>query len=232
MMLRRESVTPAAALAILLTCAGPADAHQLDEYLQAVRIGIEPARIVVEMSLTPGAAVAKQVFSTLDRDGDGRLSRSESEAYGWSVLHDLALELDGRPYSLTLMRAGFPPWSEMSEGVGTIRLEAVTAVALSHGGHRLHFVNRHRPDIGVYLVNALMPATTSISIRAQHRDAQQHGIDLDFDRTNAYAGALWIVFPLAGLTALVLTCRRTGPRTQSERSVVAQAFTPAPRARS
>src|SRR5262249_40924823 len=132
----RPRVTPAAAaLVIVLISVGGADAHQLDEYLQAARIGIEPNRIGVEMSLTPGAGGAQQILSMLDRDGDGRLSPSETAAYARGVLRDLILELDGRSYPLELLRAGSPSWSDMRDGIGTIRLEASATVAVNHGRH-------------------------------------------------------------------------------------------------
>jgi hypothetical protein len=197
----------AAAFAIAMVWAAAADAHQLDEYLQAARIAIGPGPIVVEMSLTPGAAVAGQIFSFLDRDDDGEIAAPEAAAYGERVLSDLVLDLDGRSCPLTLLRAESPSWSEMRDGVGTIRLDAECGITASRGRHRLRFVNSHRPDISVYLVNALMPSTSDIVITSQQRDARQHGIVLEFDRSSPYLGALWIVFPLAAVTALVF-CRR------------------------
>ena len=186
-----------------LACARLAKAHQLGEYLQAARIGIEPGRIVVEMSLTPGAAVARQVFSSLDRNADGQIDASETEAYGASVMSDVVLEVDGRVCTLRLVRTESPSWSEMRDGVGTIRLDAECGITASRGRHRLRFVNSHRPDISVYLVNALMPSTSDIVITSQQRDARQHGIVLEFDRSSPYLGALWIVFPIAAATVLM-----------------------------
>jgi hypothetical protein len=192
-----------AAAALAAACAMPAHAHQLDEYLQAARIGVEPDRIIVELSLTPGTSVAREIFSSLDRDDDGHISASETDAYGRSILRDLALEMDGRSCPLRILRAQSPSWSEIREGLGTIRVEAEAGVGLPHGHHRLRFVNNHRSDIGVYLVNALMPSTGDIIIRAQQRDVRQHGIVLEVDRSSPYLGALWIVVPLAAAIALM-----------------------------
>jgi len=189
-------------VALALACAMPAQGHQLDEYLQAARIGLEPDRIIVEMSLTPGAAVARQIFSSLDRDGDGQISTAETESYGRNVLNDLVFEVDDQSRALRLLRAQSPSWPEMREGVGTIRLQAEAGVVLSRGRHRLRFVNNHRPEISVYLVNALMP-TSAMVIRSQQRDVRQYGIVLEFDRSSSDLGALWIVFPLVAVTALV-----------------------------
>jgi len=118
MIRNRPAFTRAAAALLAIACARRGHAHQLDEYLQAARIGIEANRIVVEMSLTPGTAVAEQVFSSLDLDGDGRLSPSEIGGYARSVLHDVVLDLDERACPLTLVHAESASWAEMREGVG------------------------------------------------------------------------------------------------------------------
>ena len=67
-------------LAILAVSSRPADAHQLDEYLQAARIAITANGLVLEMSLTPGVAVAPRVLALVDRDGDRHASAAESKA--------------------------------------------------------------------------------------------------------------------------------------------------------
>src|SRR5262245_11071249 len=79
-----------------------AEAHRLDEYLQATRISIEPGRIAVEMNLTPGAAVAKDVIATIDRDGNGEISATEGAAYASDVLHSVSLNVDDERHSLVL----------------------------------------------------------------------------------------------------------------------------------
>jgi hypothetical protein len=198
-----------AALSLVMACVRSTNAHQLDEYLQATRIAIEHNRIVLEMSLTPGVAVADQIFASIDGDGDDQVSAQEIEAYARTVLRDLALEFDERSYPLTLAGASSPSWSEMHAGVGTVRLEAAADVAVPPGHHRLHLVNNHRSDIGVYLVNALMPSSRDISIGAQRRDVFQHGIRLELDRATRYTSAAWILFPLLGMAVLIV-CRGGG----------------------
>jgi len=46
-------------------------AHQLDEYLQATLVSIEPGEIRLQINLTPGVAVAEQVLALVDRDHGG-----------------------------------------------------------------------------------------------------------------------------------------------------------------
>jgi hypothetical protein len=202
----------AAAVAVLLAGVRAADAHQLDEYLQATRIAIEHDRIVLEIGLTPGVAIAEQIFATIDRNRDHQISGPEIEAYGRMVLQDLLLEFDGRAYPLTLARAGCPPWSDMREGLGTIRLQATADIPVGTAGHHhLQFANTHRSDIGVYLVNPLVPSSRTIAIAGQQRDVLQHGIRLNINVMRPYTSASWILVPLVGMAAVVMYRRRAAP---------------------
>ena len=161
------------ALALLvlgLPCA--VSAHRLDEYLQATRISIEQDRVVAEIYLTPGAAVANDVFATIDRDRN---------AYLRDVVESLSLEIDGQRHSLILDGYSMPLLGDMQRGEGVIRLRTSAAIAhVTSGRHHLHFANAHRPDIGVYLVNALVPADERIRIKGMSRDMLQREFDLDY----------------------------------------------------
>ena len=197
------------ALGLLLPCSAPTEAHRLDEYLQATRLAISRDRVVVELDLTPGVLVAAQVFATIDRDGDARVSPVEIEGYARRVLRDLSLRVDGRPYALTLTQAESPSWAEIREGEGTIHLEAFADAALARGLHRIRYANTHESASGVFLVNALKPSARGIAIRSQRRDVQQHGIDLDVDVGTPLDTATWFVIPVAALAALLIRRRRT-----------------------
>ena len=204
--MRRILIVP---FAMALACAPlvVAEAHQLDEYLQATRIALERDRIVLEIDLTPGVALAEQVFALLDRNSDSQISGPEIEGYARTVLRDLILELNGRPRPLKLSRAESPAWHDMRDGLGTIRVEAEAEAVLGAGRHHLQFINRHRPDTSVYLVNALIP-TATIAIAGQRRDVLQRGIQLDIEVTRPYASASWIAAPVIAMTALVVYRRR------------------------
>jgi hypothetical protein len=204
--MRKTLIVPCA---MVLACAplAVAEAHLLDEYLQATRIALERDRIVLEMSLTPGAALAEHVFALLDRDSDSQISGAEIDAYARTLLPDLVLELNGQPCPLKLARAESPAWHEMRDGLGTIRIEVEAEAVLGSGRHHLQFINRHRPDIGVYLVNALVP-NAPIAVVGQRRDVLQRGIQLDIEVTRPYASASWIAAPVIALTALVVYRRR------------------------
>jgi hypothetical protein len=165
-----------------LLCAfgATASAHRIDEYLQAARIAIAPDRITLEMDLTPGVDVAPLIFAMINTNHDGSISEAEARAYAGQLLKEIVLDLDGHPQRLSLVRAQFPSFREMNEGMGTIRIEAVAVCASGPGQHVLFYQNNHRNDLSVYLVNALVPASQNIEITAQHRDPLQRGIQLRF----------------------------------------------------
>jgi len=160
--------------------AATASAHRIDEYLQAARLAIAPDRITLEMDLTPGVDVAPLIFAMINTNHDGTISEAEARAYAGQLLKEMVLDLDGRPQRLSLVRAQFPSFREMTDGMGTIRIEAVAACASSPGQHVIIYQNNHRNDLSVYLVNALLPASRNIEITGQARDPLQRRIQLSF----------------------------------------------------
>lgn len=77
----RFCVNPLLALFTFVLLAPCASAHRLDEYLQATQISVGRDRIVVDIYLTPGTAVAPAILSTIDTNGDGSISSAEGAAY-------------------------------------------------------------------------------------------------------------------------------------------------------
>ena len=167
-------------IAVLATLAAPAQAHRLDEYLQASLISLEPDTVRVELNLTPGVAVLASVVALIDLDRDGSFSPAEQQAYANRVLGDVSLKVDRLPRVLTVTSAQFPPIEQMQAGLGTIRMVLRARFeALQPGPHVVYFENRHQPDIGVFLANALVPRE-SISIARQSRDYKQTAISIDY----------------------------------------------------
>jgi hypothetical protein len=190
-------------VAMLAVFSRRADSHQLDEYLQAARIAIAANGVVVEMSLTPGVAVAPRVLALIDRDGDGQASAAEIEGYARGVLRDVVLSVDGQPIEMAVTRADGASLEEMSAGAGTIRLEALGKIrAMSAGPHQIRLTNTHQPGFSVYLVNALVPSDPAITITAQRRDVLQHGIELDVDVVGWYSTTVWGVLIFGAFAAL------------------------------
>jgi hypothetical protein len=168
-------------LVLILALGSYLSAHRLDEYLQATRLSIDLNRIDLEMDLTAGQAMASQVFSWIDTNRDGEISKAEGEAYGRQVLGAVALLADGKPVPLALTEAHFPELREMNQGTGIIRLRAAGRMpAAGAGRHEISFRNNHRPESSVYLVNALVPANPRIQIADQQRDHAQHGLFMTY----------------------------------------------------
>src|SRR5262245_44491556 len=86
-----------------LFCTTMAEAHRLDEYLQATRLSVERDRIVVEIDLTPGVAVAPDVFEWIDTNHDGRISSTESDGYAQLVFSSIVLWVDGKTAPVSLI---------------------------------------------------------------------------------------------------------------------------------
>ena len=118
-------------------------AHRRDELLQAARVGVEPDRVRLEISLTPGIEIAEAFIREIDDDGDLRLSEAEQQAYAERVLGRVALRVDDS-VALRLLLAGarFPSAVALRSGEAAITLEMEAALpSLSPGAHRLFFRN-------------------------------------------------------------------------------------------
>lgn len=174
----------AATVALLLATAIPANAHQLDEYVQASKISIARDLVRVELRLTPGVKVLSRVLAVIDANGDGALSAAEQRAYAERVRGDLSLAVDGKPLSLRLVTLGFPDIAEMKEGVGEIRMDFEAAAPAGGAGRRLTFENHHLRDVAVYLANALVPQDSAIRIGAQHRSYEQSSFTLEYETSD------------------------------------------------
>ena len=190
----------AAGVAFLLASAGPLSAHRLDEYLQAARVSLDRDRVTLEIDLTPGANIASAVGALLDRDRDQTISPAEAEAYARVVLADLVLKLDDHPVALALTRAEVPSLDEMRNGLGTIQVRAFAVVEVEAGRRYLHFRNNHRPDMAVYLVNALLPEQDDVDVVDQIRDSRQREVLVEYHIGPYWpAQVVWIGFAAAGL---------------------------------
>jgi hypothetical protein len=206
-MTRRPGILATVGIVACILASRDAAAHQLDEYLQATRIALARSGVALELDLTPGVAVARSVFALIDADGDGSVSVREIEAYARQVLDDLSLQVDGRAYPLSLTGAESPAWTEMRDGIGAIRITASADVPLgAAGSHRVRYENAHRPDIGVYLANVLVPSAREISIVRQARDAKQRRFDLDVAVASRSSGYGWVALEL--IVVAVLLVRR------------------------
>jgi len=156
-------------------------AHRLDEYLQAARLAIDPDRVELALDLTAGIAVAEVVLSEIDLDGNGSISDTEARVYSDRVLSAIALDVDGIPLRVELVESTFPTFDSVRQGEGTARIKAAASMPrLADGLHHLRYRNAFRSDIGVYLANALVPASDRVIVAAQHRDFNQRELVIDY----------------------------------------------------
>jgi hypothetical protein len=180
-----ETVRGALRILLLLMAliATPFDgrAHQLDEYLQATLVSIEPDAVRVQINLTPGAAIARRLVDTIDRDRDGTISTNEERLYVEELKRDLSLRLDGRAVELKLAASDFPATAEMLTGWGIISMEFRGKLgALSPGLHKITLENRHLPAMSGYLFNAAPAKSEFVKITAQKRNMNQSRGEIEF----------------------------------------------------
>jgi hypothetical protein len=202
----------AAILTLGIGLAGHAAGHRLDEYLQATLIGVTPGGVDVEINLTPGVAVLPVVMAEIDKDGDGRISDAEARAYAERVMQEVELRVDGVAAALSLMERAFPGVEEMRQGLGTIRLKMRASRVEGYSmAHELRFVNRHLPQISVYLVNCLAAPGDGLAVGRQERDEAQKSIRFGYSRMAWFAREpIWLALIGALLLARIAMLARGG----------------------
>jgi len=205
-----RSIVIGLALTATVSASRGVSAHRLDECLQAARIAIEPTRVEVEIDLTPGMTVADAIISDIDRDRDGSLSAEEKHAYARRVLAAIDLENDGQSLEVTPGTTTFAEIDALRRGEGMIRLRANAPLPnQSTGSHHVFLRNRYRPEVSVYLANALVPESDRIAITAQRHEAEQRDLTIDYvlrseHRLSVPAWIVAIVSGVAALTALLI----------------------------
>ena len=196
----------AAVVAGMVFAAGAVSAHRLDECLQAARIGVESRHVDVELDLTPGAAVARSILSDIDGNGDGVITTSDQRAYVMRVFEATELEVDGRHLDLHVVGFTFPMNDTLQLGEGTIRLRARAPISQqSPGDHQIVFRNAYRPDVSVYLANALVPQSSAVAVTGQRRDVDQRELTISYQvRAGSTPALSWLVGGLATIVAALL----------------------------
>jgi len=199
------------ALTIAALAGTTLSAHRRDEYLQAARLAVQPRVVELQVDLTPGIDVADSIIGEIDRDRNGSLSADEQQAYAAAVLNALELRVDGHPQHVAGAVATFPDLDELRGGVGTIHLRTHAQLPrLRDGDHELVFHNRYRPDVSVYLANALVPDGDTIVITAQRRDPAQRELTIAYVVRNQSRTStpVWVIGVLGGMLFVTLRARR------------------------
>ena len=180
--MRGGSVAAALLVAALVGAAGSGvSAHRYDEYLHASRIAIAPASVRLEVSLTPGIAVADAVIRDIDTDRDAVLSAAERHAYAQRVLAGLSLRLDDALVPLTLASSDFPAARELRGGDAAISIVVDARLPRpADGAHRLSFHNANAAHGAVYLANALLPENDRVAITGMTHAVDQSSLTVAY----------------------------------------------------
>lgn len=202
-----ERVAIALTLGVALVASARLSAHRRDELLQAARIAIEPSRVQLQLDLTPGIEVADAAIADIDRNRDGVLSPDEQRQYVANVLSGVTLDVDGVALRLGRAAATFPDVQAFTRGEGTIQLRVeATPPPLLDGVHRLSYRNRNRPDVSVYLANALVPEDDRVAVHGQRRDMDQRDLTIEYalHGQSSPAAAPWSLVALCAACGVML----------------------------
>ena len=154
-------------------------AHRRDEYLQAARLAIDPDRVELALDLTPGIAVADVVLVGNRRRPERVDLRRRGSGYADRVLSAIALDVDGIPLRVELTEIRFPP-RQCGRGRHHAHITQRRRCRDSRTDYHLRYRNAYRADIGVYLANALVPASDRVIVSAQRRDIYQRDLVIDY----------------------------------------------------
>jgi hydrogenase/urease accessory protein HupE len=157
-----------------------AQAHRLNEYLQATTVSLHKGNIQLHIRLTAGTDIAPQVLALIDKDRNNLLSAAEQEKYARSVLGDLTVIADGANIATQLQSWIFPAASEIKNGTGEIQLTVSGTISRNLVSHRIIIKSQHFSSAAVYLVNCLVPVDTTVHVTGQNRSLDQSVYTLDF----------------------------------------------------
>jgi hypothetical protein len=166
-----------------MTAGGGADAHRLDEYLQATLFSIDHDHVQASLRMVPGIAVSSAIIAAIDSNGDGVLSPTEQWTYAQRVLGGLSLSIDGARLQPKLVSVNFPPLEQMRGGLGEIQIEYGAALPPGGPNRRLVLESPHQEPHAAYLVNVLVPSDHHIHVVSQNRNERQSVYELDYVQT-------------------------------------------------
>ncbi len=197
-------------LALALSLAATLSAHRLDEYLQATLISIAPDQVGIEITLTPGIAVAPIVLAMIDTDGDGVISAAEQQTYLRTALQAMTLESDGEKLPMSIVEFSFPEIHLFRQGLGSIQIHTTAPLPYAWRSNRkLAFTNRHASSIAAYLVNCLAPTSTRLSIQQQSRDYLQSTVEVTYSAPPHIPSLWWLSTAALAILALCVPRIRT-----------------------
>ena len=201
---------------VLISALAPSlRAHQLDEYLGITHVGIQPHKVQLFLSLTPGANIATRILAGIDHDGNGDLSAAEQRDYAERLMGQMTLAVDDLRPALQLAHVAFPARADLLSGQGVIQFTIEANIPRQAAGHHSLFVANNSNEVTVFVASALRPEGRDVTIRGQERDRYQRHLRIEYEvaATGTFAGRLVAGAGLALIgVAGLLTRRRWAPR--------------------
>ena len=163
---------------LLALVPAPAVAHPVDEIVQGAYLTLAPGEVRLELDLTPGSEVAGALLRELDANSDARISRAEMLAYGWRVLRQSTLTLDGAvvPWRLQQIRA--PSYQNIRTAAATLKIFAVAVRPERAAPHTLVYLNRYRPAKSQCIANVFLLPGAGWQYRALSQKHDKEGRQL------------------------------------------------------
>ena len=120
--MRPDQLSAAAAMAATIVAAAlaltprAANAHPLDEVIQAAYVTLAPGEVQLDLEIQPGSLLAPGVARAIDANSDGRISDGEARVYAKRVLQASSLTFDGVSAPLRLSRVQTPSYANLARG--------------------------------------------------------------------------------------------------------------------
>lgn len=183
-----------------------AQAHSLDQYLQASYVTLTPTTIELEVDLTPGVLVAAEAIASLDLDGDGVIDDAEASTYAAAIIDGIDLRVDDAPIELVVDGIQVPSMLVLQAGSGTIVVSARGTLPDDlEGTHRVTLENRNTATGITYQANAFVARGADITLGPQERSSDQQRLAVDATFVGTSAGTS------DGAATTVTTTTDSGP---------------------
>jgi hypothetical protein len=135
---------------------GLAGAHPVDEVVQGAYLTLSPGQVKLELDLTPGEKVAGTLLKSLDTNGDGKASDTESRSFARRVLAQSTLKLGDVAVPWTLGRVEVPPLALLKVGGSILKIYATAPRPDSAGPQTLSYLNRFQPVKSQWAANIFL----------------------------------------------------------------------------
>ena len=136
--------------------AGPVGAHPVDEIVQGAYLALAPGEVRLELDLTPGTEVAEAFLTSIDVNGDQRISEPEGRAFALRVLQQSTLMLDGKLATWRLDRVSAPAYQGLRQEGDTLKIYAIARRPDRAGARTLAYENRYNPAKSQCIANIFL----------------------------------------------------------------------------